>query len=221
MAAATRPTVPYYDRSDAGRVLAEALRPYSFDRPLILGVPRGGVVVAKEVARALEAPMDVIVTRKLGAPGQPEFAVGAVAPGGVLYLDRRSGWDERRLQTVIEREQTELRRRVELYRHTDVFPDVSDRDVIVVDDGIATGRTAFAALRAVRRAGANRVVLAVPVCPGDSVEQFGDAADEFICPCCPDDFFAVGEWYVHFDPVSDDQVLRCLGEMRRPETSGE
>lgn len=208
------PESRFRNRSDAGRRLAEALRAYRRERPVVLGLPRGGVVVAKEVALALDAPLDVIVTRKLGAPGQPEVALGAVAPGGVVYLDAHYRWDRRDLQAAVTRERRELERRTQLYRGTKEMPDVRGRVVILVDDGIATGITAFSAVRALRRNAPRRLVLAVPVCPEEVAEQFEREVDELVCPLFPDDFLAVGAWYDQFEPVSDAEVLACLEAVR-------
>lgn len=205
---------PYRDRVGAGQTLAEALRPYRRKKPIVLGLPRGGVVVAKEVALALDAPLDVIVTRKLGAPGQPELAVGAVGPGDAIYVDPRYSWNQQQLVEVAARERAEMERRTKLYRGTEGLPDVKGRVVLLVDDGIATGLTALAAVHALRGSELRRLVLAVPVCPHDIADRFEEEVDDLVCPLFPDDFFAVGVWYKNFDPVSDDEVLACLAEVR-------
>lgn len=203
----------YRDRADAGRTLAARLLSLR-DHPLVIGLPRGGVVVALEVALALEAPLDVLVTRKLGAPQQPEWAVGAIAPGGALYLSTGYQWDDEQLARVVARERTEMQRRLDRYAEARPDIDVAGRTVILVDDGIATGLTVFAALQALRRAGVDRIVLAVPVCPHDTAEQMRAAVEAFVCPLTPRAFLAVGEWYDRFDPVSDAEVVACLEAVR-------
>lgn len=208
---------PYNDRADAGRRLATLLQNVHGE-PLVLALPRGGVVVAREVALALDAPLDVIVTRKLGAPGNPEQAVGALAPGGVLYLDKRYRWDEQQLTAAVTRERAEMERRIRRYGGGTGLPDVKDRTVILVDDGIATGLTAVAALRALQQANVGTLILAVPVCPPDTATQIKQEVDDFVCPLLPSPFLAVGHWYTSFDPVSDEDVIACLNEVQTQRT---
>ena len=203
----------YRDRTDAGRRLAARLLSLR-DHPLVVGLPRGGMVVAREVALALDAPLEALVTRKLGAPEQPEWAAGAIAPGGILHLDERYPWDAAALERVVARERAEMERRIQRYDGAGTLPDVEGRTVVVVDDGIATGLTMWAALQALREAGAGTIVVAVPVCPHDTAEAMRAAVEAFVCPLVPDHFHAVGEWYEQFAPVSDEEVRACLAAVR-------
>ncbi len=210
----------FEDRRDAGRQLARRLEPYREAHPLVLGLPRGGVVVAAEVAHALDAPLDVLVTRKLGAPQEPELAIGAIAPGGIRLLDRYAvralHLTDEQIDALVAREQQELARRLRRYGCRRELPPVRGRTVIVVDDGLATGYTAWAAVRAVRQQQPRRLVLAVAVCAPDAAEALEDAVDDFVCVAAPEVFFAVGQWYRHFSPVTDDEVLALLEAARLP-----
>jgi len=204
----------YRDRQDAGRMLASRLAPLSEDRPVVVGLPRGGVPVAFEVATALGAPLDVVVVRKLGVPIQPELGMGAIGEDGVLILNkdlvRALAIRRDELEAVVLREQEELARRQRLYRGDRPPVAVAGRTVILVDDGIATGVTATAAARALRKRGAERVVLAVPVGPPDAAVRFAAEVDDFVCLQAPDWFFAVGACYEDFDQTSDEQVSELL-----------
>ncbi|MGY3205799.1 phosphoribosyltransferase [Streptomyces sp. TE5632] len=208
----------FRDRREAGRELAERLRGMQGDGALpeavVLALPRGGVPVAHEVAEVLEAPLDVLVVRKIGAPFHREVGVGAMAGDEVPLFDpstlRALGLSEADLDSVVERERVELRRREQLYRRGRPAPELRGRTVIVVDDGLATGSTARAALRFVRRQAPARVVLAVPVGSPESVERMRAEADEVVCPHRPAGFMAVGEWYADFDQLTDEDVLTAL-----------
>jgi predicted phosphoribosyltransferase len=204
----------FFDRDDAGRKLARALGELPEDA-LILGIPRGGVVVARAMADALARPFDVLVVRKLGAPHNPELAIGAIGPNGVISLDEHV---LRALQGVspeyIEREAAaqlaEIERRMRLYRGDAPYPDVRGRCCVVVDDGIATGSTARAALRWLRGAQAQPVVLAVPVAPERTTQELEKEADRVVVLYTPPTFVAVGQWYERFDQVEDDEVVAAL-----------
>jgi putative phosphoribosyl transferase len=204
----------FADRADAGRRLAESLRFLVGQDVVVVRLPRGGVPVAFEVARALGAPLDVIVVRKLGVPVQPELGMGAVGEGGVRIVDReivrRAGVSERELSTVEQRERAEVVRRSSRLRGDKTPVPLTGRTVIVVDDGMATGSTARAACQVVRAQGATRVVLAVPVGPEDIERRMRADADEIICLYKPVDFFAVGQFYDRFDQTIDREVVELL-----------
>lgn len=208
----------FRDRTEAGRRLAAALQDRVDGPPVVLALPRGGVPVAAEVARALDAPLDVIGVRKVGMPGRPELGVGAVSEGGGLVLDertlRRLGIPAHQLASTIAAERREVDRTVARYRGTRPLPDVRGRTVIVVDDGLATGVTATAAVRAVRDLGARRVVLAVPVCSGTGRGLLAREADDVVCAESPEPFAAVGQWYDDFGQVTDEDVVGALAGAR-------
>jgi predicted phosphoribosyltransferase len=205
----------FVDRADAGRQLADRLAVFSrANRPLLLALPRGGVPVAAAVAGALGIPFDVLVVRKLGVPGHEEYAMGAIAAGGVLVLDHqvvaRLAIPLDAVERVIQRETHELERREKLFRDGRPPPEVAGRTVIVVDDGIATGSTMSAAVELLRKRGAGRVVVAVPVSARDSASRLRREADEVITLLEPRDFSAVGQWYVDFSQTGDEEVRRLL-----------
>ena len=215
MAASPDPLrIPFRDRSDAGRRLAERLQHLAAEDVVVLGLPRGGVPVAAEVARGLGAPLDVVLVRKLGVPVHPELAMGAIGEGGIRVLndDVMRIYDIRdsQLARVETRERAELERRVERYRRARPMTPVAGRTAVVVDDGIATGSTARAACEVVRALGAQRVVLAVPVAARSSVAALGDVADEVVCVTMPAGLRSVGEWYLDFSQTSDEQVVDLL-----------
>ncbi len=206
----------FEDRAHAGRALAERLTGFAAERPIVFALPRGGVPVAFEVARALNAPLDVLTVRKLGAPRNPELAVGAVAEDGTAVLDgemaRRVGVSQTQLHEIIDREARELRRRIERYRDGWEPMDVRGRTAIVVDDGLATGLTDLAAVRALRARGAARIVVAVPVGSREAVARLGREADEVVCHTIPRELLGVGQWYEDFAAVSDEEVLALLAQ---------
>lgn len=213
---------PFEDRADAGHQLAEHLSFYKDERPVVFALPRGGVPVGAEISRLLDAPLDVIVARKLGAPGQPEFGIGAVAPGGVRVLNERAvqalSIPEDYLEWVTGRESAEVERRLKLFRrggHT--YPDLRTRTAILVDDGLATGVTARAALLTLRRLNPRRLVLAIPVCASQTIELLRSQTDDLICLLIPDELEAVGLWYRNFEQVSDEEVVRLLENVRGEE----
>ena len=206
----------FRDRAEAGSELGERLaeKYAGLQDVLVLALPRGGVVVGREVADGLEAPLDVLVVRKLGFPGQSELAMGAIASGGVRVLNEalldETGVSQALVDDVVARERVELERREVLYRGDRAAPDVTGKTVLVVDDGLATGSTMLAAVQALRSLRAGRVVVAVPTAPRQTCQVLEDVADEVICLRQPDPFYAVGLSYEDFAEVSDDEVRALL-----------
>ena len=211
----------FRDRAEAGRLLAKRLARYA-NQPgvLILALPRGGVVVGFEIARALQAPLDIFIVRKLGVPGQEELALGAIASGGVRVLNaeivRLLNISESEIEAIAAQEQRELERRERLYRGERPAPEVRGRTVIVVDDGIATGMTTVAALTALRKQQPARLIVAVPVAPFSTCQELSGQAEEVVCLRTPELFFAISQWYQEFPQTSDEEVRelldRALGE---------
>lgn len=211
----------FEDRVDAGQRLAEALKEHAGVGTVALGIPRGGVIVGEVLARTLGVALDVVVPRKVRAPGNPELGLGAVAPG-VRVLDpwliERLGVSEDYLEREIAAQEAETVRRLHAYRAGRPPIDLAGRTVIVVDDGVATGGTAVAALRWARAQGAEWVVLAVPVAPPQTLERLRHEADEVVALATPEPFLAVGEWYQVFDQTSDDEVVAALARTAGTET---
>jgi putative phosphoribosyl transferase len=210
--------LPYQNRSEAGRELADALQPYANRHDvLVLALPRGGVPVAYQVAKSLNAPMDLMLVRKLGLPGHEELAMGAIATGGVRVLNAEViqglGISEAQIEQVAAVELQELRRRERLYRDDRPIPEVQGRCVILIDDGLATGATMQAAIAALRQQKPSEIVVAVPVAPPNTVPSLRQQADAVICPAMPEPFFGVGLWYADFAQVTDAEVRELLGEI--------
>ncbi len=222
--------MPFKDRSDAGRQLAVALAGYKGQRPVVLALPRGGVPVAAEVATVLEAPLDLILVRKIGVPFQPELAMGAIVDGSAPLIVRNeevirlAGIDELDFEAVCDREFAEIERRRQRYLGTRERVEIAGRTAIVIDDGIATGATTRAALQATRMRNPKTLILAVPVAPTDSLAAMRQEADEVICLEDHAAFGAIGFYYYDFRQVSDDEVIetlrrfpaRELGPVRQP-----
>lgn len=207
--------LPFRDRQEAGRVLAGRLHQYAGRRDTVIAaIPRGGVVVGAEIAEALHLPLAVFLIRKLGAPGQEELAMGAITSGGMILMNRRIvealAIPENAVQAAVLRETRELERRERLYTRGRTRPEFKGKTVIVVDDGIATGASIRLAMDALRKQGAGRIVLAVPVAPPEAVADLRQVADEVVCLAEPATFIAVGKWYEDFQQVTDEEVCRLL-----------
>ncbi|MBI2816509.1 MAG: phosphoribosyltransferase [Acidobacteria bacterium] len=211
------PLVPFRNRSHAGQVLASHLKLY-VDRPgvLVLGLPRGGVPVAYEVAKALHAPLDILLVRKLGVPGQKELAMGAIASGGMRVLNRQVitalGIGEDEIETVMQHESRELERRERLYRNGRPATQVSGRTLILVDDGLATGASMRVAVEALRSRGPHDIVVAVPVGARATCDELRGEVDDLVCARTPEQFYAVGMWYEDFSQVTDDDICELLNK---------
>lgn len=210
------------DRRDAGRQLAAAAHGYAVEDPLVLALPRGGVPVAYEVAKALAAPMDLLFVRKIGAPGHPEYGIGAVVDGDnpqvvLSEMVDQLGIPAAYVEQQKRRELEEIERRRRAYLGDREPLAIKGRTVMVVDDGIATGGTVRASLRALRSAEARRLILAVPVAAADTIESLRSEADEILCLATPDPFYAVGIHYRDFDQTSDEEVVRLLAQAQRME----
>jgi predicted phosphoribosyltransferase len=209
----------FADRTDAGRQLASALAAYEGrGDTIVLGLPRGGVVVAFEVAKALRAPLDVYVVRKLGVPGQEELAFGAIASGGVRVLNHdvvnAVGLTQAQIDAITARETAELERRERLYRGDSPPPDLAGKTVILVDDGLATGASMRTAIRSLEAHNPGWITMAVPTAPRPTCSDLEREVDEAVCMTSPEPFFGVGQWYADFSQTTDDEVIRILREAR-------
>lgn len=205
----------FFDRCEAGVILAKNLKEYANNpNVIILALPRGGVPVAYEIANALSAPLDVFIVRKLGLPGHEELAIGAIASGGTIFFNEslmsQLNINRISIQNVIEKEQEELVRREHLYRGDKAFPNLKEKTVLLVDDGIATGATMTAAIEALRKHKPTTIVIAVPVAAYSTCEEMAPLVERIVCPLKPIDFYAVGLWYEHFPQISDNEVIELL-----------
>lgn len=203
------------DRTEAGQLLADKLIQYQ-DNPniIILALPRGGVPVGYEISKKLHAPLDILIVRKLGAPWQEELAIGAIAMGGVKVLNeeivKSLQISPAEIEQIAAQEQTELDRRNRVYRHGEPFPDLKNKIVILVDDGLATGATMRAAVAAVKQAKPEKLIVAVPVAPSDTYHEFKKTVDEIICLSTPELFYSISQWYDYFPQTSDEEVMELL-----------
>ncbi len=213
----------FHDRRDAGQQLAPLLSHYAAEHPVILALPRGGVPVAYEVAKALDARLDVWVVRKIGVPWHPELGVGAVAEGGFVHLNRdilqNIGLSDGALDAAIVDQRREVEARVKRFRGEQAAPSLKDRTVIVVDDGIATGGTVRAAMRSIRAQAPKQLVLAVPVVAAATVKTLAPETDELVCLRQPHELYAIGLWYEDFSQVPDEEVVRLLEQSRQAQSS--
>ena len=209
----------FSDRVDAGKRLASALKDFSGKKGIVLAIPRGGVVVGYMIAKALNLPLDVIIPRKIGAPDNPELAIGAVAEDGTAILDgnliKYLGVSREYIKEETERQKQEIGRRLKLYRQDASYPNLKGLDVIVVDDGIATGSTMKAALASVKNRGAASITVAVPVGPPSTIDELEKMADRVVCLHTPEFFQAIGEFYTDFSQTSDEEVIGLLRENKR------
>ena len=209
---------PFVDRVDAGRRLASALKDLVDKDAAVLAIPRGGVVVGYEVAKALDLPLDIIIPRKIGAPSNPELAIGAMTEDGTVLLDERIveslRVSEEYIRQESEAQKLEIQRRLTLYRGDVPYPILENRSVIIVDDGIATGSTMKAALVSVRNRGARSVVVAIPVGPPSTIRELEEKADMVVCLRTPEPFYAIGQFYANFAQTLDEQVTRLLKLIR-------
>jgi putative phosphoribosyl transferase len=204
----------FKDRQLAGKKLAKVLKEKNYENPIIFGLARGGVIIASEIAKELNATLDVLVVRKLGVPMQPEVGFGAIAPGGILILDNdiidAVNISEREIDLIRAREEIELSRRIKKYRKDRPFPKINNRTVIIADDGIATGITTKVAIRYVRTFNPSKVIIAVPVCSSEAKYTIGLEATEVLCLYEPPFFNGVGQFYENFEQVSDEEVINKL-----------
>ena len=209
----------FHDRKTAGEALAKSLIKYKeHSDAIVIGLPRGGVVVGYEIAKALKAPLDIVTPRKIPAPGNPEFAIGAVAEDGEAFLDQmliEAGNVSRKyLEKTIDEKEREAKRRASLYRDNHEAHDLKDKIVILVDDGIATGSTMHAAIHYIKRQKPKKLILAIPVAAPDSLEKIRPEVDELIVLETPHDFSAVGQFYTHFEETSDEEVIDLINSAR-------
>lgn len=204
----------FRDREQAGKLLAKAVAKLGLTDIVVLAIPRGGVPVAREVASALGAPLDLVITRKIGAPGNPEFAIGAVTQDGEAMLNDETVREMRLSESYVERETrhqfNEIRERMKKYRGDRPFPKIEGKTVVIVDDGIATGSTTRAAIASVRKMKPSRIILATPVAPKETLRELSTLVDQVVCLDTPQVFYAIGEFYENFEQVEDDEVRRIL-----------
>jgi len=214
--------VYFSDRKDAGKQLASALTDFSFKEGMVLAIPRGGVVVGYEIASALNFKLDVIVPRKIGAPGNPELAIGAVTEDGTMILDDSLitylGVSNEYIYQESERQKQEIQRRQNFYRQGVSEPEIKDKNVIVVDDGIATGSTMKAALASVRNKGTATLTVAIPVGPPSTIKELKHQADNIVCLYTPEYFQAIGQFYSDFSQTTDEEVIELLKKQKNPTT---
>ncbi len=212
--------VLFKDRVEAGKKLAAALSEFKGEDAVVLGIPRGGVVVANEVAKGLGAPLDIVVTRKIEAPGEPEYALGAVTQEGDVIIDRQAaeslGAGKEYLDGQIRQKREEVKDRLRTLRGDVPYPHLEGKVVIIVDDGIATGSSVGAAVMSVKKRGPKKVVVATPVAPASTVEMLSEDGTKVVCLETPGDFLAIGEFYSDFDQVEDAEVRRILGRKLVP-----
>jgi putative phosphoribosyl transferase len=209
----------FRDRIEVGKLLARRISALKVSNPIVLAIPRGGVPVAKEIALALHVPLDLVITRKIGAPGQPEFAIGAVTQDGNAIVDEETvnmfGISREYIQEERTRQMHEIQERMRKYRGSKPYPNLEGKTVVIVDDGIATGNTMIAAIESLRRQKPSSIIIATGVAPKETVAKLSKVADRVICLDSPEPFYAIGQFYENFDQVEDEEVVQTLSEVDR------
>ena len=210
----------FRDRTEVGKLLGDELLKRKIKNPVVLAIPRGGLPVAKEIALALKAPLDIVITRKIGAPGEPEFAIGAVTQEGEMIVDRQVtrtlGVSEQYLREESARQIEEIKQRMHKYREKDLqFPQLEGKAVVIVDDGIATGNTMLAAIKSVKLKKPSEIILAIGVAPPDTVRKLSKEADQVVCLGTPEPFYAIGEFYENFEQVEDEEARSIMVEVNK------
>lgn len=208
----------FVNRADAGKKLADSLEKFKDEDVIVLAIPRGGLEIAYDTIKRFSFKWDLIIPRKIGAPQNKEFAIGSVSMDGTYFLNndfvKMHGISQEYIEKEVWEQVEEIKRRMKDYRGKDTFPEVKDKTVIIIDDGIATGFTILAVIKAVKKQGAKRMILAVPVGPRESIEEFKEIVDEVICLDIPEEFYAVGAHYVDFKQVTDEEVFNIMKELR-------
>ena len=208
----------FVDRADAGEKLTDSLKKFKEEDVIVLAVPRGGLEIAYDTIKTLGFKWDLIIPRKIGAPHNKEFAIGAVSADGSYFINddyvKMYGISQDYIEKEVSEQTNEIKRRMKEYRGKDTFPEVKDKTVIIIDDGIATGFTILAVIKAVKKQGAKKIILAIPVGPRETIEEFKEIVDEVICLYIPDEFYAVGSYYVDFKQVTDEEVFKMMKELR-------
>lgn len=211
--------IVFLDRMDAGKKLSLELEKFKDENPLILAVPRGGVVTAYETIIKFHFQWDLIIPRKIGAPHNKEFAIGAVSSDGTYFIEENYAnmlnVSEEYIQQEVASQIQEIKKRLKKYKESETFPDVKDKTIIIVDDGIATGFTIISAIKSVKKQGAKKIILAVPVSSQEAVSKLKELADEVICLLIPDVFYAVGLHYRNFEQTTDEEIFNIMKELRR------
>lgn len=208
----------FLDRADAGKKLADSLYKFKDEDVIVLAVPRGGLEIAYDTIKRFGLKWDLIIPRKIGAPQNKEFAIGAVSVDGSYFLNhdfvKMYGISQEYIEKEVSEQIDEIKRRMKDYRGKDTFPEVKDKTVIIMDDGIATGYTILAVIKAVKKQGAKKIILAIPVGPRETIEEFKEIVDEVICLHIPEEFYAVGLYYVDFKQVTEEEVFKIMKELR-------
>jgi putative phosphoribosyl transferase len=208
----------FLDRADAGEKLTDSLKKFKDEDVIVLVVPRGGLEIAYDTIKRFGFKWDLIIPRKIGAPHNKEFAIGAVSVDGSYFLNndyvKMYGISQDYIENEVSEQIDEIKRRMKEYRGKDTFPEVKDKTVIIIDDGIATGFTILAVIKAVKKQGAKKIILAIPVGPRETIEEFKEIVDEVICLYIPEEFYAVGSYYVDFKQVTEDEVFKIMKELR-------